>query len=85
MAEEKPKARKKTRPVINNARIIRMSRGDFSYPAVIFEGSAPDKGAKVDVSFDNGVNYTGTVYDATESAGEVLVEFTNGLTPTNKP
>lgn len=85
MTEEKRKPREKSRGTITNARLIKMPRGDVTYPAVIFAGDIPAKGEAISVTLENGVTYTGTVHDATEADGEVLAELTNGLTPTTKP
>lgn len=79
------KTQHKARVTVETPRLIRMSRGDKSYPAIIFRGDKPEKGDVLAVPLENGITYIGTVYDATEADGEVLVEFRNGLTPTTKP
>lgn len=69
-------------PLITDARIIRMPRDDKSTPALIYAAeSAPSKGSKIMVKLANGVTYVGTVLDATQSDGEVLVELRDGLAP----
>ena len=53
-------------------------------PAMICNGDVPEKGDVLQFSMSNGVTYSGTVADATEAGGEVLVEFTSGLVPVKK-
>ena len=74
-ASAKPKADK---PV--KARLIRIPRDGKRYPAAVFKGDEPKKGAslKIDVG---GAIYQGIVHEATEVDGEVIAEFRNGLSP----
>jgi len=74
-ASAKPKADK---PV--KSKLTRIPRDGKRYPAAVFKGEAPKKGAslKIDVG---GAIYQGIVHDATEVDGEVIVEFRNGLSP----
>jgi len=51
---------------------------------MIYKGDVPEKGAVMQFAMPNGVTYSGTVADATEAGGEVLVEFTSGLVPVLK-
>jgi len=44
----------------------------------------PEKGDVMQFTMSNGVTYSGTVADATEADGEVLVEFISGLVPVLK-
>ena len=65
---------------IENARLIRMPRGDKLFPAAVFKGKAPAKGDDLLLRFGD-VVYTGVVMNSTTADGETLVEFSNGLTP----
>lgn len=85
MKDNKSTPRKKTYGTVTNACLVRIPRGDVTYPAIVFAGDIPVKGEKIGVVLKNGITYTGTVFDATEADGEVLVEFTDGLTPTHQP
>jgi len=67
--------------VIEPVRLIKIARGDKNYPAIIYNGEAPQIGETLLMRLDNGVTYTGTVYDMTAVSGEVLVEFTDGISP----
>jgi len=62
------------------ARLIRIPRDGKRYPAAVFKGDEPKKGAslKIDVG---GAIYQGIVHEATEVDGEVIAEFRNGLSP----
>jgi hypothetical protein len=62
------------------ARLIRIPRDGKRYPAAVFKGDEPKKGAslKIDVG---GAIYQGIVHEATEVDGEIVVEFRNGLSP----
>jgi hypothetical protein len=51
---------------------------------MIYKGDVPEKGAVMQFAMPNSVTYSGTVADATEAGGEVLVEFTNGILPVLK-
>ena len=51
---------------------------------MICNGDVPEKGDVLQFAMSNGVTYSGTVADATEASGEVLVEFTSGLVPVLK-
>jgi len=48
---------------------------------MIYNGKTPKIGDVLYFAMPNGVTYSGTVADATEADGEVLVEFTSGLVP----
>lgn len=73
---------KKTDEVLTGVRLVPMTRGDRTMPALIYAAKeAPIKGDKINVKLDNGFTYTGTVHDATFADCEVLVEFSDGLTP----
>jgi len=69
---------------ITGARIVTMPTPTGTTPAMICNGDVPEKGDVLQFAMSNGVTYSGTVADATEAGGEVLVEFTDGLTP-SKP
>ena len=69
---------------ITGARIVTMPTPTGTTPAMIYKGCVPEKGAVMQFAMANGVTYSGTVADATEAGGEVLVEFTSGLVPVLK-
>jgi len=69
---------------ITGARIFTMPTPTGTTPAMIYNGDVPEKGGVLQFAMSNGVTYSGTVANATEADGEVLVEFTDGLTP-SKP
>lgn len=69
---------------ITGARIVTMPTKSGSTPAMIYKGDAPKIGDALQFAMPNGVTYSGTVADATEAEGEVLVEFTSGLVPVLK-
>jgi len=73
----------KTRP-ITGARIVTMPTPTGTTPAMIYNGKTPKAGDVLHFAMPNGVTYSGTVVDATEAGGEVLVEFTSGLVPVKK-
>jgi hypothetical protein len=50
-------------------------------PAMLYKGAKPKAGDVLQFAMSNGVTYSGTVADATEADGGVLVEFVDGLTP----
>ena len=63
---------------ITGARIVTMPTPTGTTPAMICNGDV------LQFAMSNGVTYSGTVADATEAGGEVLVEFTSGLVPVLK-
>jgi len=69
---------------ITGARIVTMPTKTGTTPAMIYKGDVPEKGDVLQFAMSNGVTYSGTVVDATEADGEVLVEFTSGLVPVLK-
>jgi len=69
---------------ITGARIVTMPTPTGTTPAMIYNGDVPEKGDVLQFAMSNGVTYSGTVADATEASGEVLVEFTSGLVPVKK-
>ena len=69
---------------ITGARIVTMPTPTGTTPAMIYNGDVPEKGDVLQFAMSNGVTYSGTVADATEASGEVLVEFTSGLVPVLK-
>jgi hypothetical protein len=69
---------------ITCARIVTMPTKTGTTPAMIYKGDAPEKGDVLQFAMSNGVTYSGTVADFTDSDGEVLVEFTSGLVPVLK-
>ena len=73
----------KTKP-ITGARIVTMPTPTGTTPAMIYTGKTPKAGDVMQFAMPNGVTYSGTVADAIESDGEVLVEFTNGILPVKK-
>ena len=73
----------KTKP-ITGARIVTMPTPTGTTPAMIYTGKTPKAGDVMQFTMSNGVTYSGTVADATEADGEVLVEFTSGLVPVKK-
>ena len=75
----KPKA-----GTITGARIVTMPTPTGTTPAMIYKGDVPEKGDVLQFSMSNGFTYSGTVADATEAEGEVLVEFVNGILPVKK-
>jgi len=75
------KRKSKAPEIIEPVRLIKIARGDKNYPAVIYNGEAPQIGAPLLLKLENGVTYTGIVYDATVAGGEVLVEFVDGISP----
>lgn len=80
-ADTQDVSKPKKREPITNARLIRIPRGDLSYPAAVYKGDVPSKGEKLTFKLTNRVSYTGIVHDATEVDGEVVCEFRTGLTP----
>lgn len=56
----------------------RVEQGGASVPVAFFKGSAPDVGVRVSFLVD-GLSMVGTVKDAVETDGEVMVEFADGL------
>ena len=66
---------------ITGARIFSMPTASGTAPALIFKGDVPAAGTVLRATLANGVTYRGTVADATEADGEVLVEFKDGLSP----
>lgn len=73
----------KTKPV-TGARIVTMPTPTGTTPAMTYKGKTPKAGDVLHFAMPNGVTYSGTVADATEADGEVLVEFTSGLVPVAK-
>jgi len=69
---------------ITGARIVTMPTKTGTTPAMIYKGKTPKAGDVLQFTMSNGVTYSGTVADATEADGEVLVEFTNGILPVKK-
>ena len=69
---------------ITGARIVTMPTPTGTTPAMIYNGDVPEKGDVLQFAMSNDVTYSGTVADATEAGGEVLVEFTSGLVPVKK-
>ena len=69
---------------ITGARIVTMPTPTGTTPAIIYNGDAPEVGAVMQFAMPNGITYSGTVADATEADGEVLVEFTSGILPVKK-
>lgn len=69
---------------ITGARIVTMPTPTGTTPAMICNGDVPEKGDVLQFAMSNGVTYSGTVADATEAGGEVLVEFTSSLVPVLK-
>ena len=69
---------------ITGARIVTMPTPTGTTPAMIYNGDVPEKGDVMQFTMSNGVTYSGTVADATEADGEVLVEFISGLVPVLK-
>ena len=80
---DKKKSRAKTGP-ITGALIVTMPTPTGTTPAMLYKGDVPEKGDVMQFAMPNGVTYSGTVADATEAGGEVLVEFTNGILPVKK-
>ena len=73
----------KTKP-ITGARIVTMQTPTGTMPAMLYNGKKPKIGDVMQFAMPNGVTYSGTVAEATEADGEVLVEFTNGILPVKK-
>ena len=73
----------KIRP-ITGARIVTMPTKTGTTPAMAYNGKTPKVGDVLQFAMPNGVTYSGTVADAIEADGEVLVEFTSGLVPVLK-
>jgi len=69
---------------ITDAHIVTMPTPTGTTPAMIYNGKTPKAGDVLHFAMPNGVTYSGTVADATEAGGEVLVEFTSGLVPVLK-
>jgi len=80
---DKKTSRAKAGP-ITGARIVTMPTPTGTTPAMIYNGDVPEKGDVLQFAMSNGVTYSGTVADATEAGGKVLVEFTNGILPVLK-
>ncbi|MBO29081.1 MAG: hypothetical protein CML61_10070 [Rhodobacteraceae bacterium] len=78
----KIKAEAKESNTITGGKLATVGPGTgVSHPALLYSGEAPQKGASIKFILDNGVEYEGTVADATASDGNVLVEFKDGITP----
>lgn len=75
---------KTTERRIDGARLTRVREGALLKPAITFDGEAPAPGETLVFALDNGVTYAGTVADAVEDGGEVLVEFKDGIAPVQK-
>jgi hypothetical protein len=87
MADTKSAAAEpKTTPakLITDAQVVAMPTPTGSTPAIVYRGIEPKKGSVIKFTLGNGVTYTGTVADATNADGEVLVEFTDGILPVKK-
>ena len=69
---------------ISDVRLIKMRDGAHTRPAIIYNGDAPKAGDILSFILPNNVEYRGTVKEAVEAAGEVLVEFTDGIAPVTK-
>jgi len=69
---------------ITGARIVTMPTPTGTTPAMIYTGKTPKAGDVMQFAMPNGITYSGTVADATDADGEVLVEFTSGLVPVLK-
>jgi len=69
---------------ITCARIVTMPTPTGTTPAMIYTGKTPKAGDVMQFAMPNGITYSGTVADATDADGEVLVEFTSGLVPVLK-
>lgn len=74
---------RKAKPIAE-ARIVTMQTPTGSTPAVAYRGTIPKVGEVIQFTLANGVTYSGTVADAVEADGEVLIEFTNGILPVTK-
>lgn len=53
-------------------------------PAIKFKGTAPKVGAVLTFEMKNGVTYQGTASAVMTDDGFVFVEFSDGVTPTQK-
>lgn len=86
MPDKKPAAAaSKSTPIhIDGGKIVPMTVGDKTAPALLFNGDAPDVGSKITMTLENGVTYRATVADVVEAGGEVMVEFKDGLSPVQK-
>ena len=73
----------KTRP-ITGARIVTMPTPIGTTPAMIYNGKTPKIGDVMQFAMPNGIAYSGTVANASDSNGEILVEFTSGIIPVLK-
>lgn len=67
--------------VIDDVQIVRTKQDGISPPCALYKGTAPDVGATIKFRLDNGVVYSGVVAEVTDAAGEVLVEFKDGIQP----
>ncbi len=76
-----PKPRGKQAHDIKNVTLTKMTRGAKRYPAALYMGDQPAKGDTLRFTLANGVTYSGKVRAATESGGEVLAEFEDGIAP----
>jgi len=74
------KTRKAVEP-ITGAKIVTMDTATGSTPALLVKGDAPEVGAVLRATLDNGVTYSGIVSEVTEADGKVLIEFKSGLAP----
>jgi len=81
---DKKTSSKKTEK-ITGARIVTMPTKTGTTPAMIYKGKTPKAGDVLHFAMPNGVTYSGTVADATDADGEVLVEFTDGILPELPP
>ena len=76
-----PKPRGKQTRDIEGVNLTKLTRGSKRYPAALYSGDQPAKGDTLRFTLANGLTYSGKVRAATESGGEVLAEFEDGISP----
>lgn len=64
--------------------IIQQTIEGRGYPCLLCTGEAPQKGKKLKFTADNGTTYEGKITDVMDAGGELLIEFSEGLTPVKR-
>jgi hypothetical protein len=81
MTKKKTPATAEQSFVIESPRTTRIHEGGKQHTALIYRGDAPEVGQVLRFVLANGVTYQGKVKDFTDTDGEILAEFSDGLRP----
>ena len=65
-------------------KIIQQTIEGRGCPCLLCTGEAPQKGKKLKFTADNGATYEGKITDVIDAGGELLIEFSEGLTPVKR-